>query len=162
MVEINLLPWREEERRYQRKQIGMILLLALVVSIVPMLGIYINLLGQEKEWSARVASLRGQAERYPVTLRTSLSKKTITMPFLQQHNKNKKLFDSLASTKADKLCFNKMVRIKQKIFFSGHAHSALDLTHFLLNWQALALFSEVKIEHMEKQKDHLYFQLQAV
>lgn len=162
MVEINLLPWREEERRYQHKKMQIILWLALSVSIVPMLGLYINLIWQEKTWIDRVATLARQAERYPLTTTRSVGKKNRIAVFLQQHNTNKKLFAALAHTRETKLCFNKIVRSKQKIFLWGYAHSALDLTHFLLDWQGLALFSEVKIEHMEKQKNHLRFQLQAV
>lgn len=165
MVEVNLLPWRDYTRAYQRKQIKVILFLTVVLSVLPLMGAFIFLSQQEKKRHLHVLQLKQEVARYGKTrmlpkagaLRRGENKKIIS----QQH-RTQQLFHALAFIKEENLCFTNMTRVKETIVFTGIARSALDLTLFLTHWRGVSLFSEVKIEQIEQQKNQVRFHLRAV
>lgn len=161
MVEINLLPWRDYSARYQKKQMQILFALIFLVGVMCWLVMFASLSWQEKKVRVRIATLKQSISHY------GLPSATVIKPgfhfLLNQRKKTIKLFHELAYLDEKNVCFTKMIRNKNKIYFSGQAHSAVELTYFLTHWQAGKLFSEVKIEQIEQQKNKpLQFRIQAL
>lgn len=168
MVSINLYPWREPLRLYQKRVLKRMLVGFFILSLM-ICGIVYGLL-LRKEYLARLEIDRIQQElEHYAALQARLDSAAnhgmainALRALLDEQAQTAMFFATLGSAFDSDVCFKSISRTKNKMVLSGYTRSAADLSAFLHDWQAAALFSEIKIEEMEQQEGNMRFSLQAV
>lgn len=161
MVTINLLPWRDYARIYERKYLRKMILINLIILSVLFISARLFITNQEIDLQSRIMYLQKEIKKYDVPL---IKKQVSFSPsiYIKPHT-IKKLLAGLVSINGIQVCFANVERVGDKISFVGKAHSAADLTEFLSQWKAASLFSQIKIQSIEQQEnDGIGFGFQAI
>lgn len=168
MVSINLLPWRAYARRYQQQVLRKLLLSVFLLTLLLIVCLHWITAERTQALQLRVTTLEQASQ--PLLLAQKQWKassdsgnEAVMKALLNYRYATKKLFAELGRIKADTLCFTQIVRARGRISFAGQAHSAAELTAFLTGWRAAYLFSEIRVEQLEQQENHLIrFRFQAM
>jgi hypothetical protein len=157
MVEINLLPWRNYLRSYQKKMIKKIMMITLIMALIGIAIFHQILSIQEKILEARIDDLQNKlADRnsLPKPEKVSLPKPPYELILLLRELKN---------MPHSSLCFTSITRHHNITAFKGKAHSIINFTDYLKNWTAAFLFSYIKIQQLDaKDKSLINFHFTAV
>ena len=161
------MPWRDYQRLYEQKIFKKILFstLFLVIGIVlsghfflarytKHLEIYIEKLN----WEIKNLSLTGKMANQSRSPAFSEGK---IKEWIEGQEIMRKLFYSLGTIKQADVCFTKITRHQSNIFFSGTTDSPDHLTIFLLHAPFASLFSEITIDEVKKENDHIQFRFHA-
>jgi len=160
MVEINLLPWRDYVLVYQRKQLKKILLTAVLSAVFLVAAMHLLCSRQLHGLQIRKTQLDQDLSQYAAQQQLRASMRLLhTEEAGQSRSRDDtaagKLFVELGKSRLSGVCFTEIVRDRNSILFAGQTRSAADLTDFLVNWNAAALFSELQIDQLQLQKSHL-------
>ncbi|HLB42827.1 MAG TPA: PilN domain-containing protein [Gammaproteobacteria bacterium] len=160
MVVINLLPWREYNRRYENKITNIILLASITLTILIVMVIHVYLSQELKKLENAVDALRQQIKKHHDLDRvvyqqkeSALAFKKLTNHFENYYNGTRNLFNELEQYYPQKLCFTEIHRHQNTVRFFGYVYSMTDLADFLMRWHAIYLFTEIKIEQIDRNKE---------
>lgn len=166
MVNINLLPWRDWQRNYQKNAMRKIICACLLLACALLFVVHLSLKSQQEKALLHVSQLKQILNDYHADLSVQQYKRLASD---QVHNlmryadSTEQLLRSLARHHSA-LCFSAIKRNKNSLFFHGKTNSASDLTLFLQHWEAANLFAEIRIKAIERLENHLlqfYFQALA-
>ncbi len=157
MVTINLLPWREYTRHYQKQMMKKILLRSMLAMLLILAGIHVFLSKQQANSHIRIDILQKQLDHYQMQSVERKPASRADKPLLKPPFPISTLFFELGKMSKEPVCFTDIVQNNQATLFIGNTHSAADLTHYLKNWQAAHLFSQININQL----DHAQFRFQA-
>jgi hypothetical protein len=151
---INLLPWRENELRYQKKALRQVCFMILALSLLIIVIAQIIFSNKEKTMKAGIILLNAslndysgrefQGEKFNSQSKTELPR--------GKNEFSKKLFLEFEEMRTGKVCFTNIEDLSQGFLFSGKAASVGELTSFLRHWHAVYLFDELQIKSIEQDK----------
>lgn len=163
MVEVNLLPWRHLQIRYERRVVLQIWISVIAISLIVSAYTHVKL-------SVRLATLQARITHLQEQNQLSINKKKQDVgakqqqqldlrPWLQKlrayQQATLELMLKLKQPHAPILCFAEITRVNDTIQFSGMTRSAFDLTDFLMQWAAAPIFSRIRLNALEKQQSQL-------
>ena len=161
MKTINLLPWREEFKEFQRKQFIFFLGFSAVMSLLMIIGLHVFLGERNSQQFARneilhhelaevdrqIIEIEGlQKERQQILARMTIIQR------LQANRPNVvKIFEGMAKTVPDGLHFTHVARVKSTINMQGKAESNIRVSKFMRNiessdWLTLPVLSIIEVE----------------
>ena|SRR3990167_2937243 len=158
MVNINLLPWRAQQKQYEARMLKNFLLCSCCVSLSLLLlshlilGYQIDNARRDQAKIQQGLDSFGQVSSSEEGDKTALSTEDVNMMLIHEHML-KKLFMMLSTYPAESICFNNIRHHNHTITFTGYARSAILLTDFLKQWTVASLFSEIQMDHI-KQLSH--------
>lgn len=164
MVDINLLPWRPQQRNYQQKLLKIIIGSVVAIVLLVVGTRYGFLVYQVDEITARLETLQHQVEQLSKQKENKDQyAEADKIKTLQFHDATiKSLFVQLGLPYDNDVCFTSITRNKNKLSFVGRTRSPADLTNFLRTWQAANLFADMQIERLERDaKPNMFFHFQA-
>ncbi len=163
MANINLLPWREEERAEKQRQFVSILGLVAVLGIVVMWSIYTYYSDQIEGQRTRNNYLQGQIRNLDSKIKeiTSLEaeRKELVdrMELIQDLQKSRPqivhLFDEIAQKIPEGINLIEIERKGDDVVFSGTAESAPRIANFMRNLAASQWIAKPNIDQFEGDKD---------
>lgn len=161
LKEINLLPWREDFKEFQRKQFIFFLGCAAAVSFLIIVGLHFLLLEQNDRQLERNNYLAQQialADKQIVEIdglmkeRQQLVDRMSVIQRLQANRPNVvKIFDGIAKSAPDGLYFTNVSRAQSKIHIEGKAESNIRVSSLMRNieasnWLAAPVLSFIEAE----------------
>lgn len=171
MVEINLLPWRDQRQRHEDRMVKKILMVMAAVSLSCLFGGYVwanhyvekyqdQLSLLQAEWT----SLLSEKQRYDEAQARIEKLRRVSANVRHYQASTQSVFVSLTEALDHHLCFTSIRREKNIYSFSGYSLSSVALSDFLREWRAAELFSEMKITKLNKlsHSHYMAFQFQAV
>lgn len=153
MVEINLLPWRQQARLYQRKMTKIFIFVSVVLPMLILTGIHFILAQWVVDAGFRVSHLAAEITAIKQAMlpqQDDLFTATIRKMFADRDT-SVQLFTELDSVKMNEVCFTEITRKNQVVTFSGYARSINELTEFLKNWPIASLFSQIRLMDLHYQ-----------
>lgn len=169
MLSVNLLPWRQQKKAEEAASLRAILFKTVlyaclsVASVNGWLGHRVDVLAREVEVLDQTMQNLTTRHRFSPDAPSSDSMLTFQTNLKAYQATTMQLFSILGQPQHHSVCFSKIVREKNRLYFSGMVSSAEDLTHFLKHWPVTNLFSEIKINELKQQVDHrLSFRFQAL
>ena len=160
MLRFNLLPWREHCLRYQQRM-GLLLFISINGSLL-LISVFLHLY-----FFNRINQLDAQVNFY----RDKLAHLTMQQIPADTHHPLRsvssfataaQLFFSLTKEPAQSLCFTEINRNNHRVSFEGQTESAALFTEYLKHFSQASLFSEIRIDHLEHQRDGVHFRFQGI
>lgn len=159
MVEINLLPWRENKRRYQIHKIKIMLGLSVLFMALVLGSLHFFLSVKERELTLHINALQGKIKHFE---RASLHKPVIHAATRSSFSLAQ-LLAELNRTKDHAVCLTHFLYTNKVATFMGKTRSAADLTEYLKQWPAAHLFSQINLNQFEqKETAFMRFQFEAI
>lgn len=159
MVTFNLLPWRQHKMLQQMRRANSIMLILIILTVILLSISHLLLAHREKVLHLQVSRLKQKIEKASLLelmqKQTSVSQHQPTKKNLFEDAITRKLFLAVSRPASNNVCFTQMTKVKNGISFAGNARSIIDLTTYLRYWQAAYLFSEIRIEKIYQDKNHL-------
>lgn len=161
MKTINLLPWREEFKEFQRKQFIFFLGFSAVMSLLMIIGLHVFLGERNSQQFARNEILHhelAEVDRQIIEiegLQKERQKILARMTIIQRLQANRpnvvKIFEGMAKTVPDGLHFTHVARVKSTINMQGKAESNIRVSKFMRNiessdWLTLPVLSIIEVE----------------
>ena len=156
MVTFNLYPWRALLYAYQWRVLKKMLTCSFLSSVITILFMYGALLHQEEHARSQLVVIKRELKRYAAVQARIDAKISRAMPvgtlkqLFTQQTATREFFAGMGLAYDEDVCFTKIARNKNKIMFSGHTRSALDLREFFRSWRAAHLFSDIYIDKLEQ------------
>lgn len=145
---INLLPWREEYKEFQRKQFIFFLGFAAAMSVFLIVGLHLFFMNRTDNQYARNDYLKQEIAKIDKQIteieglqkeRQLLLARMNVIQRLQENRPNAvKIFDGIAKTVPDGLYFTNVTRVKSKLNIQGKAESNIRVSKFMRNIEASA------------------------
>lgn len=162
MVEINLLPWREFKKAYEKKITRLYILSGLLIGLLVTMPAHFFLGYQIKLSTNKTYQLQEKLQRYFQSHPAPILAHYITQSILDYGNTTQKFFLELSHSYQEQACFTEIVRHDNVIQMTGLTPSPIDLTEFLKNWHLGKLFSQIKIDSLQPSSMDLWqFRLQV-
>src|SRR3990167_2581 len=169
MVVINLYPWRECKKLYEKKVIAWFIGMAIFLPFGSLTALHVFLSSKLNALNQRVALLNQTVKHMEdsdhIVRRTKkehLLFNNRMNHFMHYQNRTLSLLNALGQPNLYYLCFTNIQREQSMVYFTGYARSIADLTHFFLHWRGANLFTEMKVEKIYYQSDDsIRFQLKA-
>jgi len=158
---INLLPWREEFKEFQRKQFIFFLGFSAVMSLLMIIGLHVFLGERNSQQFARNEILHhelAEVDRQIIEIeglqkqRQQILARMTIIQRLQANRPNVvKIFEGMAKTVPDGLHFTHVARVKSTINMQGKAESNIRVSKFMRNiessdWLTLPVLSIIEVE----------------
>ena len=158
---INLLPWREEFKEFQRKQFIFFLGFSAVMSLLMIIGLHVFLAERNSQQFARNEILHhelAEVDRQIIEIeglqkgRQQILARMTIIQRLQANRPNVvKIFEGMAKTVPDGLHFTHVARVKSTINMQGKAESNIRVSKFMRNiessdWLTLPVLSIIEVE----------------
>ena len=151
MVNINLLPWREEELKYQKKILKRIFIFAALLAITINIIGHIILSQQENAIQKRITDNNEILKNVNKMNATDvLSHADNALPDITFIGK---IFSELGKIQQPMTCFTEIKNADQTFFFRGKAQSMQDLSNYLSHWKAATFFADIKIKQIKQQEN---------
>ncbi len=160
MVTINLLPWRAQAQKQQRKVTQQVIAGMMCMTFLLLFCLHLLLQARESHLIAHISALKQHHELISSSLPTEEDHATITLPptnpFLAH------LLAALSEREDTFFCLQEMHGDNKTLIFKGRARSMVDLTTVLTHSHAAALFADIHIEELQQEaKGDVTFQLRA-
>lgn len=154
MVEVNLLPWREYQKMYEKKVLHACLIGALVVSALILLPTHFWLQIELQHHDKKTARLKEQVQLHFGAELTKLAPNYMSASALAYDHATQVLLHDIASHHdVAQACFTTISRTANHIQFTGNTRSAADLALFLKSWAGAKAFSEIMIDELKQTAD---------
>jgi Tfp pilus assembly protein PilN len=157
MVSINLLPWRELQKKYENRLFKKILISLMVTLLILFSGIYFFLYYNIGILQERVSSLSAQYNEH--SLNDDQEKPNMI-------NSGKYIFpliEALSQPYTEKVCFKNIINNNDFVILTGISRSAIDLTEFLLHFAAGNFFAKIEVLSMKQTvSSDVQFSLRAI
>lgn len=169
MLEINLLPWREHKKLYEKKRMAYIMSAAIILPFGFIFSTHVFLTHKLNTVANQIEKLSHTLKQIESSNKIAYSEKNNELALNKMMNKftlrqaqTIRLFNDLGVYYHQSLCFTKIQREKRTFLFTGYTRSIVDLKDFLLHWKASHLLGEIKLEQIRyKNNDSTYFVLKA-
>jgi type IV pilus assembly protein PilN len=163
LKEINLLPWREELKEFQRKQFVFFLGFSAASSLFIIIMLHIFFAGRNNQQLARNDYLNQQiaiaAKEVAEIDELSKEKQQLVerMAIIQRLQENRpnvvKIFDGMVKTVPEGLYLTNVNRIKSKINIQGKAESNIRVSTFMRNIEASNWLTHPILSFIEAEED---------
>jgi len=163
MANINLLPWREEERSEKQRQFVSVVGLVAVLGVVVMWSVYSYYADQIEGQRTRNNYLQGQIRgletkiKEITTLEAERKELVDRMELIQDLQKSRPqivhLFDEIVQKMPEGINLIEIVRKDDNVIFLGNAESAPRISNFMRNLAASQWIGKPNIEQFEGDKD---------
>lgn len=163
MANINLLPWREEERAEKQRQFISILGLVAMLGIVVMWSVYTFYSNKTENQGNRNNYLQTQIKLLESKIKeiTTLEKErkelVDRMDLIQDLQKSRPqivhLFDEIAIKIPEGINLTEITRTDDKVFFTGLAESSPRVSNFMRNLAASQWITKPDIDKIDDDKD---------
>lgn len=141
MVEINLLPWRDDRRKKKNKELGLLLICGIVITLLFLSMFHYFLacwIGQENnrvlEWQQRLSQISAQSNNLK-SIDQQQKKYQLAVHALQRISANQNItlefFNAIFATLSADIYFDELSRQGNKVTLKGSATSALVLHEFM-------------------------------
>ncbi|HEX4044975.1 MAG TPA: hypothetical protein VHZ76_04845 [Gammaproteobacteria bacterium] len=157
MVTINLLPGRQVKEHHENSSIKKIMGFAVLASIIFYCCSHLGLQYQLQQIQRQSVILEQDKKQYAVMRQTdtvSAAGCQVSVEIKQLQLQLVNLLHNMSAQISPQVCFIEMHRQQAVMSWQGRAHSVLDLTNFLLQWRAAGLFDEIKVSHIQQQRNH--------
>lgn len=174
---INLLPWREELKAQQKKELFVLLGASGVASLILILFVHMgmkNAIGFQVDnntyLKSQITILDQQIEEIK-SLKKEKEKLLARMEVIQELQSNRphivRLFDGITRTVPEGLFLTSLTRTDTKILIEGKAESNTRVSTFMRNIEAYAwlktpLLSLIQADDNEKDSKYIGFNLEAI
>ena len=170
MITINLLPWRNDKIRREKKAATKIWLSAFIVPVCVLVAMNWLLSANINDSKSRISFLKQQWRELSNRKQIKFSNNHVQWPSVLDKNmllhlvEVKKLLLELGDMQTSGLCFTELIRMGNIIYFSGYARSAEELTEYLTHWSSASLFSDMQIDQLQRENTNnpAYFRFHAV
>lgn len=173
MIQINLLPWREQARHAKQIRFLVILIafIGLTLFILLALHIYLNaLISNQQSINTYLQTVITQEQTALASLnkeKKSLAAIDSQLHFIISLRNNSfhavRLLNELTKVLPEEITLNKIVREENIITLFGAAKSGLDITHLMKNIAQSAIFTQPVLTEISSEKNDIesekYFQL---
>ncbi len=163
MANINLLPWREEQRSERQRQFISILGLIAVLGVVVMWSIYIYYSGKIENQRIRNNYLQTQIRQLDTkikeitTLEAERKELVDRMELIQDLQKSRPqivhLFDEIVQKMPEGMNMIAIERKGDDVLFTGMAESAPRISNFMRNLAGSQWITKPNIENIDDDKD---------
>jgi len=163
MANINLLPWREEERAERQRQFVSILGLVAVLGVVVMLSVYMYFDDQIENQRNRNSYLESQTRKLDTkikeitTLEAERKELVDRMELIQDLQKSRPqivhLFDEIVQKMPEGMNMLEIERKNDEVFFTGIAESSPRISNFMRNLAASQWITKPDIDDIEDDRD---------
>jgi Tfp pilus assembly protein PilN len=170
MVDINLLPWRDEKKARQLSRLKRMLIMTIGVMIGIAAIAHNFMLFRQHQINQQIIILSQQYDAVSALIHESLDIQamTLTTDEISMIQKDqlliKNLFKKLEEFNTNQICFTEISSEGNNLNFYGKSRSAIDLTDFLTKKKLFNLFPEVKLEELSKQENNnsIAFRLRVI
>jgi hypothetical protein len=143
MVNINLLPWREEEIKYQKKCIKKILAITILFALTINIVSHFVLAQQENALQQRIDASNEMLKKSEIS----------NLPDMDNELRDittfiGKIFSASGKEQQAKACFTEIKNDDQSFLIRGKARSMQDL----LDWKAESFPADMKIKQIKQQE----------
>jgi len=163
MANINLLPWREEERSERQRQFVSVLGLVAVLGLVVMWSVYTFYSNKIDSQNTRNNFLQGQIRKLDTKIKeiTTLEKErkelVDRMELIQDLQKSRPqivhLFDEIVQKMPEGMSMVQIERKGDDVFFDGVAESAPRISNFMRNLAASQWITKPDIDDIQDDKE---------
>jgi len=163
MANINLLPWREEERSEKQRQFISVLGLVAILGVAVMASIYSYYSDQIEGQNTRNSFLQAQIRKLDTKIKEITSLETERkelidrMELIQDLQKSRPqivhLFDEIVQKMPEGINLSEIERKGDDVVFSGAAESAPRIANFMRNLAASQWIAKPNIDQFEGDKD---------
>jgi type IV pilus assembly protein PilN len=163
LKEINLLPWREELKEFQRKQFIFFLGFSATVSLLIIIALHVFFVGRNNQQLARNNYLNQQiaiAAKEVIEIEALTKEKQLLverMSIIQRLQENRpnvvKIFDGMVKTVPDGLYLTNVNRVKSKLNIQGKAESNIRVSTFMRNIEASSWLAFPVLSFIEAEED---------
>lgn len=163
MANINLLPWREEERTERQRQFVSILGLVALLGVVVMWSIFTYYSGKIDNQRNRNTYLQGQIRKLDTkikeitTLEAERKELVDRMELIQDLQKSRPqivhLFDEIVQKMPEGMNMIQIERKGENVLFTGIAESAPRISNFMRNLAGSQWITKPDIEDIQDDKD---------
>ena len=163
MANINLLPWREEERAERQRQFVSVLGLVAVLGVVVMWSVYTYYGNEISNQASRNAFLKGQISQLDTkikeitTLESERKELVDRMDLIQNLQKSRPqivhLFDEIVQKMPEGMNMVEIERKGEEVFFVGIAESSPRISNFMRNLSASLWITKPDIDDINDDKE---------
>lgn len=146
MVNINLLPWRAKQARYEKQILLYLLGGAIICALVIVMGCDQYLSSRQQATSKNLEKLKKE-----LVWREGLANHINQQPALP-HENPLLFFQRLNEVNAQEVCFNQIKKTKSGIELIGIANSSDQLSTFLQQSSFAKHFAELKVNQLQQQQ----------
>ena len=152
MLNINLLPWREQKQLSEKRKVLQFGISAFCFSFILILSWYYFLKWKIFHLERKITELQIEQKEFAKTPTNKPSEITneTNNAFLRYQHATKLFFSDLVKLPDNNICFTEIIRDKNRMIFTGNAYSTIALTTFLTQWKSAYLFSEIRIKQIQK------------
>lgn len=164
MVIFNLLPWREHEYQYHKRKWRLIFTLSLSATLFTLFIWYALLIKDVTALEHYVETLNVSLLTYKKNIRENQSddqQYKLLDHVRTYHAANSRLLKAMHQPLISGICFTEISRHQSTLTYKGHAASVALFTDFIKDWRASALFTEIKIDHLQQEGDQIIFHFRA-
>ncbi len=162
MARINLLPWREAERKKRQKDFGLMVLTGVVMTIFLLVGAHMQIESQIKAQSQRNAYLQSEidvVERQIAEIRdlgktksSLLARMNIIQELQSSRPQIVHLFDEVVSTIPDGVFLDHVAQIGAQIEMIGQAQSNARVSSFMRNIEDSGWLGKPRLDFIESKE----------
>ncbi len=163
MANINLLPWREEERSERQRQFVSVLGLVAMLGVVVMWSVYTFYSGKTDNQRNRNNYLQSQIRKLDTkikeitTLESERKELVDRMELIQDLQKSRPqivhLFDEIVQSMPEGMNMTQIERKGKNVFFSGVAESNPRISNFMRNLSASQWITKPDLDGLQDDKD---------
>lgn len=163
MIDINLLPWREQLRAQRKREFGLMVLIAAVLSVLAVLGWYQyneSLIQYQNERNqflkneiARVNKQIREIRELEKTRSQLIARMKVVSSLQSQRPLVVHLFDELVTTLPEGVYLTSMVQKNQKITVKGRAESNARISAYMRNIDASPWLTKPILQVIEQKGD---------
>jgi type IV pilus assembly protein PilN len=171
MPRINLLPWREAERKRKRQEFGVGIIGAIVIALLLGLAVNLQLEGAISSQNARNQLIKDQIAEVNkqiteiVDLEAKKSRLQARIEVIEQLQRSRPvvvhLFDQLVRTLPDGVHFKSVKQVGGTLQFEGIAQSSTRVSALMRNIESSEYLSEPSLGKVATTKDGSEFTLSA-
>lgn len=175
MTEINLLPWREQTRKFKKIKFGMMLGASVVAAIVLVIFGHIYFNGSLSTQQARNDFLQQQMTEVQTNVTALKAQKkvqdqvSVDLNFLTQLREHSyqavQILQELARLVPNAVSFTKIARLDNVVTVTGEATSNLEITAFMRNLSHSPLFKQPELTQITAREnmsgEERFFQIKA-
>ncbi|MCU7843462.1 MAG: PilN domain-containing protein [Candidatus Thiodiazotropha sp. (ex Monitilora ramsayi)] len=162
MARINLLPWREAERKERQQEFGFMVLAGVVLSGLAVFGIHMLIEGQitaqnqrnsflEREISSVESQIR-EIEELDRTKQNLLARMNVIQELQSSRPQIVHLFDEIVTALPDGVYLNKVTQDGNKVAFEGRAQSNARVSSLMRNIESSEWIGKPKLDLIESKE----------